>query len=68
MSRFLLFLCLCLLVGLGGVPRSRAEGRPNVLFLMVDDLRPELGCYGNRQVKTPNVDALTGAGVRFERS
>lgn len=68
MSRFFLFLCLCLLVGLGGVPRSQAQERPNVLFLMVDDLRPELGCYGNHQVKTPNVDALAGAGVRFERS
>lgn len=45
-----------------------AAERPNVLFLMSDDLRPELGCYGNKQVKTPNIDALAKAGVRFERA
>jgi iduronate 2-sulfatase len=45
------------------------DGKPaNVLLLFVDDLRPELGCYGNAHVKTPNVDALAKAGVRFERA
>lgn len=39
-----------------------------MLFLMSDDLRPELGCYGNAQVKTPSIDALAKAGVRFERA
>jgi arylsulfatase A-like enzyme len=40
----------------------------NVLFLMSDDMRPELGCYGNKLIKTPNLDALAAAGVRFERA
>ena len=40
----------------------------NVLFLMSDDLRPELGCYGHPSVKTPNIDGLARAGVRFERA
>ena len=35
---------------------------------MSDDLRPELGCYGHHHVKTPNIDALAKAGVRFERA
>jgi arylsulfatase A-like enzyme len=35
---------------------------------MSDDLRPELGCYGHPQIKTPNIDALAAAGVRFERA
>jgi arylsulfatase A-like enzyme len=47
---------------------AEGGGRLNVLFLMSDDLRPELGCYGSEQVKTPNIDALAAAGVRFERA
>lgn len=47
---------------------AHAGEKLNVLFLMSDDLRPELGCYGNAQVKTPNIDALAKAGVRFERA
>jgi arylsulfatase A-like enzyme len=45
-----------------------APAKPNVLFLLVDDLRTELGCYGRPQVKTPNIDGLAKAGVRFERA
>jgi arylsulfatase A-like enzyme len=47
---------------------AHAADRLNVLFLMSDDLRPELGCYGHPHVKTPNIDALAAAGVRFERA
>ena len=40
--------------------------RPNVLFILCDDLRPDaLGCYGSAHVKTPNIDALAQGGVRF---
>ncbi len=42
--------------------------RPNVLFIISDDLRTELGSYGSTLAKTPNIDALANAGVRFDRS
>ncbi|MFM8414806.1 MAG: sulfatase [Planctomycetota bacterium] len=39
---------------------------PNVLFILCDDLRPAaLGCYGSAHVKTPRIDAVAAAGVRF---
>ena len=40
---------------------------PNVLFIMVDDLRPELGIYGNQVVKSPNIDQLAREGSFFSR-
>ncbi|GAB5405840.1 MAG: sulfatase [Aureliella sp.] len=40
--------------------------RPNVLLILVDDLKPALGCYGNELAKTPNLDALAGRGMRFD--
>ncbi|MBC8354056.1 MAG: sulfatase-like hydrolase/transferase [Planctomycetes bacterium] len=42
--------------------------RPNVLFIAVDDLRPELGCYGNEQIVSPNIDRLANGGVTFTRA
>ena len=41
--------------------------RPNVLFIAVDDLRPELGTYGT-DAFTPNIDRLASAGVRFDQA
>ena len=61
-----LVLGLMIVGWLAAAPQAgNAAERYNVLFLMSDDLRPELGCYGNEQVKTPNIDALAAAGVRF---
>src|SRR5947209_14703804 len=47
-----------------------ATQRPkyNVLFIISDDLRPELGSYGNPIIKTPNIDSLAARGTRFDRA
>ncbi|MEM1070362.1 MAG: sulfatase [Planctomycetota bacterium] len=47
---------------------ARADGPPNVLFIAVDDLRPELGCYGSKIAVTPNLDALAADGLLFNRA
>lgn len=41
------------------------QEKPNVLFISVDDLRPELGCYGAKYVKSPNLDKLASSGILF---
>ena len=41
------------------------EGKPNVLFLICDDLNCDIGVYGHELVKTPNIDALAKKGVTF---
>ena len=43
-----------------------AADRPNVLLILVDDLKPAIGCYGDRNAKTPNLDALAARGMRFD--
>jgi len=48
--------------------RRAPKKRLNVLFLVADDLRPELGAYGHPFVKTPNLDRLAARATRFDRA
>jgi len=53
---------------LGWGAARAADSRPNVLFIVSDDLNCFLGCYGDPLAKTPNIDRLAARGVRFERA
>jgi len=66
---FVLLLCYFSLWQAASPPASAAQ-RPgyNILFIALGDLRPELGCYGNRLIKTPNIDRLASRGARFEQA
>ncbi len=47
---------------------ANADDRPNIVFLMTDDQSTySMGCYGNEDVKTPNLDRLAKAGIVFDR-
>ncbi|MBD3672681.1 MAG: arylsulfatase [Planctomycetaceae bacterium] len=62
----LVFLLLALCAGLF-VVADRAEARqPNIIFIMADDLGyHELGCYGQKWIKTPNIDRIAAEGIKF---
>jgi len=47
---------------------KKSNTKKNILFIIVDDLRPELGCYGVSQIQTPNIDKLAEEGQLFERA
>ncbi len=66
------WLCLLLLTVFGlALPDSPSRAadtkRPNILWLIAEDMSPDLGCYGAQQVWTPNLDKMA-AGVRYTRA
>ena len=67
-SRIVTALIYLLCFVLGGISTVLATSRPNVLFIAVDDLRPELGCYGTDYIQSPNIDRLASEGVLFNRA
>lgn len=45
-----------------------AQEKPNILWIIGEDVSPDIGCYGNPVVHTPNIDQLAGEGVRFDQA
>ena len=46
---------------------TTAVSRPNILWLIAEDFGPHLGCYGTKEVFTPNLDRLAASGVRYAK-
>ena len=63
-----ILLLLAIIAPLAWGDDIRAQTKPNVLFIAIDDLRPELGCYGATHIKSPNIDALAKSGITFNRA
>lgn len=64
----LLLLAVVLWPSLPSSAPAASKPPRNVLFVVSDDLRDHLGCYGNKTVHTPNLDRLAARGVRFEHA
>ena len=47
---------------------EKTTTKPNVLFLICDDLNCDLACYGHPSVKSPNIDRLASRGLRFQQA
>lgn len=57
---------ICGFLILTGCSVANAQERPNFVLIIADDVsRDDIGCYGNRQVKTPNIDRLAASGLKF---
>lgn len=71
MIRLALLVCLtaCVFATAARAAAPAPTTRPNVLFIICDDLTTTaIGCYGNKVCKTPNIDRLASMGVRFEHA
>jgi arylsulfatase A len=64
MNRLLPFLSLLIVSAVSAAPL-----RPNLIFILSDDLgQGDLGCYGNTNIQTPNLDRMAGEGTRFTQA
>ena len=66
-NHIILLLFTAILTSCKSKKETISRTSPNILFIAVDDLRPELGVYGNQTVKSPNMDKLANEGSYFTR-
>ena len=61
-----LAICVATMLQFGILHSASAVERPNILMILVDDLKPAMGAYGDPVAKTPNLDRLAASGMRFD--
>jgi arylsulfatase A-like enzyme len=64
-ARYLILLVTLLLCG---SQKAAANDRPNIVWIIVDDMSANFSCYGETLIETPNVDALAARGTRFTQA
>ncbi len=64
----LIILLVAVVLVLSSCAKAQYSTPPNIVFIAVDDLRPELGCYGVKHVVSPNIDRLASEGLIFDRA
>jgi arylsulfatase A-like enzyme len=65
MQSLMLFLAALCVLGGGAAQTAPAQGRPNILWFVVDDMSPNFSCYGEPLIQTPHVDRLAREGTKF---
>lgn len=60
-----LLVCIALLAVMIDRPACQAESRPNILWIVGENFSNDLGCYGQANVSTPNLDGLAESGIRY---
>jgi len=64
----LVLICIPCLLLTSACERDRGADTLNILFIAIDDLRPELGCYGQDYIHSPNMDRIASEGFKFEQA
>jgi iduronate 2-sulfatase len=67
-NQFFRIVCIAFSVTITLPIIAQQKSKPNILFFAVDDLKPILGCYGNTQIKTPNIDRLAKMATVFNNN
>ncbi|WP_109831759.1 sulfatase [Reichenbachiella versicolor] len=61
-------IAIVVLLYVSGCAKKLPQKQPNILFIAIDDLRPELGSYGSEIAVSPNIDALASQGLQFNNA
>lgn len=60
--------CVILFLLIQNITTGQEKQRPNILFIAVDDLKPNMGCFGDPLAITPNIDAIAAKGMVFTKT